>query len=236
MSASASRVYGLDNVPLELPIAGVGSRVIAAFLDYLIIGALVAGWIALMVFVVAASFSTGGRLGLAMFALTALGIFVIEYGYFAGFEIGSGGRTPGKMAVGLHVVTRLGARPSWGALLARNLVRTVDLLLGVPLMAFDSMARRIGDRIAGTLVVYATSRGAHEEPIVLRTPEGWSSPEVAVLESFLRRAAELDPSRARGIAERLLTAIRRSDESYLADLDDGDPVALLRRATTREQP
>jgi len=33
---AAETVLGLDNVPLDLPVAGVGPRVLAAFLDYLL--------------------------------------------------------------------------------------------------------------------------------------------------------------------------------------------------------
>ena len=38
---SEATVLALDNVPLELPIAGAGTRALAAFLDYLLVGVLI---------------------------------------------------------------------------------------------------------------------------------------------------------------------------------------------------
>jgi hypothetical protein len=41
---SEATVLGLDNIPLELPVAGAGSRALSAALDYLIVGILVVRW------------------------------------------------------------------------------------------------------------------------------------------------------------------------------------------------
>jgi uncharacterized RDD family membrane protein YckC len=235
MSASehAGTIYSLDNVPLDLPIAGVGSRILAGFIDYLVIGVLGLIWIigATTLVIAQIAASRGTSLGLIGMALAILGLFLIEYGYFAGFEIGLGGRTPGKIALGLHVVTRLGAQPAWGLLLARNLVRTIDLAVGVPLMIFDPAARRLGDRLAGTLVVYQDPPVKDSETLARRVPSGWGAPEVALAESFLLRSRELDRDRAAQIAELLLRAIERDEPRLL----DGvrmviDPVLRLHRA------
>ena len=40
-------ILGLDNIRLDLPVAGLGSRTLAAFLDYLGMGALAALWVML---------------------------------------------------------------------------------------------------------------------------------------------------------------------------------------------
>ena len=55
------------------------------------------------------------------------------------------------MALRLRVVTAEGGRPGASALLMRNLVRALDLVFGIPLMAVDPLSRRLGDRLAGTL-------------------------------------------------------------------------------------
>jgi uncharacterized RDD family membrane protein YckC len=221
-------ILALDNVPLELPIAGVGSRILAGFLDYTLVGLLMGGFVALALY----GSVVGRRAGFLgpgwWFALVILGLFVIEYGYFAGLEVALGGRTFGKRALGLRVVTREGGRPGPAALLLRNTVRLGDLLVGVPLMALDPLARRLGDRLAGTLVVHARPR---ERDLVLgRVPRGWSGREVAVAESFLRRAGDLEPQRARPMARRLLELIERDDPSLMAGIEpDRDPVETLRR-------
>jgi len=230
-----ARVFGLDNVALDLPIAGVGSRVLAGFLDYLAVFALAIVWLIVSVMASSAIMRANTTLGFVALAVVFLGIFLVEYGYFAGFEIATGGQTPGKMALGLVVVTRQGARPGRGALLARNLVRTIDLLVGVPLMAIDATARRLGDRLASTVVVYQNPPVV--EAALTRVPQGWGGADVALLESFLRREPELDRIRARRVASQLVAAIRRDNPAYLEGIGDtGDPVALLRRATQAERP
>jgi len=216
-------VLGLDNVPLELPVAGPASRALAAFLDYLIVGIVVFLWggACLALFAV--------RRGLQWWALAAflVGLFVIEYGYFATVEILRGGQTFGKWAVGLRVVTREAARPGTAAFLIRNAVRSVDLIIGVPLMVLDDLARRLGDRLAGTVVVHveASRRGAVVLP---RAPRGWSAQEVALLESFLWRAPEMEPWRAEHLARQLLDCIRHDDPDLAARVDPArNPVEAL---------
>jgi len=231
VTENEGRVYGLDNVALDLPLAGVGSRVLAGFLDYLLVGVLATIWL-IGAFALAAVLARARPwAGALTFASALLGLFLIEYGYFAGFEIATGGRTPGKMALGLTAVTRQGAVPTWGGLLARNLVRTADLLIGVPLMMLDPAARRLGDRLAGTVVIYQVAPVGLREAPLARVPRGWGAREVTLLESFLRREPELDREQARQVATRLLAAIRRDDPDLLADQPDAaDPIALLRLA------
>src|SRR4026209_2410269 len=80
---SETTVLGLDNIPLELPIAGAGSRALSGFLDYLIVAILTFAWGAACL---AVSFAQP-RLGWWMLALFIVGFFLAEYGYFAGVEI-----------------------------------------------------------------------------------------------------------------------------------------------------
>lgn len=68
------------------------------------------------------------------------------------------GRTLGKRALGLRVLSRDGAPVGWMAAITRNLLRTVDMLpfgyaLGLVSSLFDPHGRRLGDLVAGTVVV-----------------------------------------------------------------------------------
>jgi uncharacterized RDD family membrane protein YckC len=221
---SEATVLGLDNVPLELPIAGPGSRTLAAFLDYLVVGIAVILWGALCLGVSAVARGAGWW----MLALFLIGFFVIEYGYFATIESVREGQTFGKWAVGLRVVTREATRPGTAAFLIRNAVRSVDLVTGIPMMATDPLARRLGDRLAGTLVVHVevSSRDA----VLHRTPRGWSAHEAALLESFLWRAPEMEPFRAERLARQLLECIQHDDPALASELDHGlSPVDALGR-------
>jgi hypothetical protein len=94
---------------------------------------------------------------------------------------------------------------------------------------FDPRARRLGDRLAGTLVVHERERAA--EVLVTRVPAGWSAREVAVVESLLRRAGTLEQGRAARLAEDLLSRVERDDAALLRDVPAGlPPVERLRRA------
>jgi uncharacterized RDD family membrane protein YckC len=221
--SSEATVLGLDNIPLELPIAGAGSRALSAFLDYLIVGIVVIVWGVSCALV-------GGLAKLGWWALAAflIGFFVIEYGYFAGLEIARQGQTFGKWALGLRVVTRDGGRPGTSAFLIRNAVRTVDLLVGVPMMATDGLARRLGDRLGGTLVVHVHAPA--RETVARRTPRGWDAQEAALLETFLRRARDMEAWRAQRLAGQLLGCIAEDDPDLAASIDPGlGPVEALRR-------
>ncbi len=217
-------ILALDNVPLGLPVAGVGSRVLAAFLDYVLVSLAMLVWVVASLVVgrtLAPSFGWG-------LALIILGYFLIEYGYFAGCEIALGGRTPGKRALRLRVVTRHGGRPGAPALLLRNAVRSVDLLTGVPLMALDPLSRRVGDRLAGTLVVH--DRPPEADVVVRRVPAGWGGREGAIVESFFRRRGDLEAGRAEALAHRLLALVERDDPALLLGIAGADAAETLRRA------
>jgi uncharacterized RDD family membrane protein YckC len=227
---SETTVLGLDNVPLDLPIAGAGSRALAAFLDYLVIGIAVFIWGIVCI----VGSSMGARAGWWMLALFLVGFFLIEYGYFAGVEVARKGQTLGKWALGLRVVTREGGRAGTAAYLIRNAVRSVDLVTGVPLIVTDPLARRLGDRLAGTLVVHTQSAPARET-IVHRTPRGWNAQEAALLENFLRRAPGMEAWRADRLARQLLACIERDDPALASEIDRSTgPVEALRRVMEAE--
>jgi uncharacterized RDD family membrane protein YckC len=222
-------LLGLDNIRLELPIAGVGSRSLAAFLDYLIVAALAFAWVLFCLVVLSAA---------ETWAIVALflGIFVLEWGYFAISEIAGGGRTLGKRAANLRVVTAEGGSPGAGALLARNLVRSLDLVFGIPLMAIDPLSRRLGDRLGGTLVVH--ERRTEASTLLLgRVPRGWGAREVAAVESFLARARGLEnEAHTYQMADRILERLRRDAPDLLTGIDDrSNPVKAIRRALQVEE-
>jgi hypothetical protein len=141
-----------------------------------------------------------------------------------------GGKTLGKRALQLRVVTAEGGTPGAGALLIRNLVRSIDLLVGVLLMAFDPLSRRLGDRLAGTLVIH--DRRPEVGPLLGRVPPGWGARELAAVEALLARAGTVeDPALVRRLADRVLDRIRRDAPGLLAGVDTGaDPLAAIRRA------
>ena len=223
-------ILGLDNVRLELPLAGLGSRTLAVAIDYFLLFLLLALWftagLGLMPLV---GISGGWVLG-----VLTLGSFLLQWSYFAAFEIAAGGQTPGKMMVGLRVVSRRGGRTTPAAILVRNFIRTLDVLVAAPIMAIDRRSRRLGDFVAGTLVVH--HRDDRLAPMQLgRHPASWGAREVAVVESFLRRAELMDRETATEMAERLLRWIADTEPAFWAEVEPSlagseDRVGELRQA------
>ena len=92
---STGAVLGLDNIRLELPVAGVGSRILAAGVDSLVVALAMAAWAAIAFLVLPSA------LGDWRWAILVLGFFALDQGYFVVSEIATRGRTLGKTAVGL---------------------------------------------------------------------------------------------------------------------------------------
>jgi uncharacterized RDD family membrane protein YckC len=216
-------ILALDNIRLDLPVAAVASRCLACIVDGFFVVVLI-----LILLLLCSALMLWSR-AWGRVAIVA-GAFLIDWGYFAGMEVTTRGRTLGKMTLDLRVVTTAGAEPTSGALLLRNLVRWIDLFVGVPLMAWDPLARRLGDRLAGTLVVHAGGREA--ATVVLgRVPAVWGAREVVVVERFMARAGSLHDLRARDeMALRLLALVERDAPDLVAGLDRRDPLAALRQA------
>jgi uncharacterized RDD family membrane protein YckC len=58
-----------------------------------------------------------------------LGFFMLRTFWFIGFELGSRAATPGKRLMGIRVVARDGGRLTADAVVARNLIRELELFL-----------------------------------------------------------------------------------------------------------
>lgn len=220
-------ILGLDNVALDLPLAGLGSRLLAVALDLVAISVLAAlAGLGLALLVSWVELSAGWAMAIFVVAL-----FVLQFGYFAICEVATGGSTPGKSMVGLRTVSSLGGKPSAGAVLVRNFLRAFDFLFGWVLIAVDSRRRRIGDLVAGTLVVHL--RPESPDAVRLgRVPPSWGSREIAVVESFLARAGRMEAERARDLGGRLVAWMRRREPELTgtpAPRPDEDPVELLHR-------
>ena len=216
-----------EHVVLDYEIAGLGSRAAAALIDILILGGLALSSGILLAIMNRLGLSPG-RLGGAVLILIG---FAAWYGYFTLFEGLRGGQTPGKRRLGLRVVADTGQPAGIGAAAIRNLLRPADFLpppylLGALLVGLHPRAKRLGDMVAGTVVV----RDRPQEDQVRLAPlpeEGIAAPELGdeefrLLGSFLARSGELSPeTRARlaeGLSTRLADALGRVEAPEGADL------------------
>jgi uncharacterized membrane protein SpoIIM required for sporulation/uncharacterized RDD family membrane protein YckC len=203
-----------EHVVLDLEIAGIGSRTLAAVLDMLILGG---GFLAFVVSLgILAGF--GFTVGRAGALLLLLGGFAFGNGYFILFEGMRRGQTPGKRIAGIRVVMDTGHAVTPGAAVARNLLRVADFLpppylTGTLLVAFHPRGKRLGDMVAGTIV---TRDRPHEAAAPAREPATTTAApsipelddeEFRLLARFAGRHGDLSPeARARvaaGLAARL---------------------------------
>jgi hypothetical protein len=84
--------------------------------------------------------------------------FLVVTGYWIVFEHRWQGRTPGKRMFGLRVVGERGLRLDLAQIVLRNLLRLVDLMpgfggIGASFLVLHPEHRRLGDLVAGTVVV-----------------------------------------------------------------------------------
>lgn len=187
-----------EGVALRLPAAGPVPRALAWCIDLLLRLALVmlAGTV----------FGLLGRGGMGFYMVA---MFLVFWFYPVLFEALWDGRTPGKRALGLRVVAADGAPIGWLASFVRNLLRVVDMLpfgyaTGLVASLFDPWGRRLGDLVAGTLVVHVPPQRAS---VALRSDAALAPPvplqphEQAALLAFAERAPRLTAARQLELAE-----------------------------------
>ena len=148
----------------------------------------------------------------------ALLMFVLMWAYAVVCEVWFGGQTLGKRAMGLRVVSADGAPVTLVPSVLRNLLRVVDILPGVYGVGLvstlvDPHARRLGDIVAGTMVVHARELPPGQQvPAVsaLPLPLALSADEQAALVDYAERAGQLTVQRQEELANLLtpLTGLR----------------------------
>ncbi len=260
-----------EEVPLVFELAPVGSRALAFVVDFLIIAAsvllvVVIAWEALKGAYSELDLDRANVIG----AIVDLTIFVVWNFYFIITELRWQGRTIGKRMAGIRVIARDGGPLSADLVFARNLTRDLEML--IPLLAIiqprvigledpalltvcwlwlgilalmplmNRYRARIGDLVAGTLVVAAPAERllpdlvAKEDPTSATSDIGGGDPaypftteqldtygirELQILEDVLRRYPDqIDPELLGTIADKIQTKIAwhspdgRSAEAY----------------------
>lgn len=217
-----------EQTSLDYPLAGLGSRFLALALDSLI--QFVAAMVLLVLWLLLAAAGLAFPQVSTWFAAALLLLlFLLYYGYFAFFEAIWNGQSPGKRYTRLRVIKDSGRPINPYEAIARNLLRLVDQLPGIYAVGILSMLisprnKRLGDWVAGTVVV-------HEKPFegmkfALELPEETAAPvtpdarlsleEFELVETFLQRREALAPDvrlrTAEQIAERLRAKLGLSQE------------------------
>ena len=134
--------------------------------------------------------------------------FAVEWFYPIVFELLPGAATPGKRALGLQVTMDSGLPVTPSASVARNLLRAIDFLpaafaFGLLSMLLRRDFKRVGDIVAGTLVVHSrhlqlAAALPPAEPLAPRVPLTRAQ-QVAVLQ-LAGRTRRLTPERVDELA------------------------------------
>ncbi len=248
-----------DRVDVETPelvvvsydLAGVGSRMNAALIDYAVCLFLI-----FVVFALGASAmprdvvarARPDEFGGWALAILILAQFVVMWGYYVLFEALADGRTIGKRIMRLRVVRDGGLSVTFGTSAVRNLMRIIDMqpgftyVVGILTMILNKQGKRLGDIASGTIVVReevlppiaasVASAGANAATVAaVRMQAELSEPEFALLERFVERRNDLDAPRRAAFVEQL----GQRFASHLRADTEGSPLARLLRLHAAER-
>jgi len=214
----SARMVTPEAVALEFQTANVGSRILAYVIDMaVVIAGIFAGLFAVALL--------GQATDLVVPDWVAITIVLVVLpswwlGYFIAFETLWRGRTLGKAALGLRVVTTEGAPVRFRHAAIRGLLGLVDFAIASGFFAvmFILLTRdnqRLGDLVAGTLVLRERSGLAAPAPVSFAAPAGLEAytatldtsrltiEEYQAVRTYLLRAASLPPGPRAALALQL---------------------------------
>lgn len=212
-----------EAVILEFETGGVGSRAIAKFIDVLIQIVAFLAVALVLTFALGAAGGSGSGAETIVIVLVVLTGFLILFGYPAGSETLWNGKTVGKAALGLRVVTREGAPIRF----RHSAIRAVTALVEIYAFAFVSILtcvtsrnnQRVGDLMGGTIVIRERTAGDRAVAVSFPPPPGLesyvrsldvsslTSEQYGVVRSFLMRVFQFTPEARMALAVRLANPV-----------------------------
>jgi uncharacterized RDD family membrane protein YckC len=234
-----------ENIELNYALAGAGSRAAAYFIDILIMFFAGQLFVNLLTYLLAGLMRVFAGSELWAGAVASLLFFAVYNGYFIFFEWLLNGQTPGKRLLHIRVIQQGGYALRFFDTLVRNLLRVIDFIplfygVGLVSLLLSRYCQRLGDLVAGTLVVHqepvATGSLLEDLPGASASDESISAAQLAVIpgdvftlvSEFLGRRSELAPRPRQEIGAELVDLVRRtsginpparqSTENFLAAL------------------
>lgn len=234
--ASGEGIVTPEAVLLEFADAGLGSRSLAFVIDLAVRG--------LIVWLVFLGLAAGGLVldETLLVVVSIATLFAVLLVYPAAFETAWNGRTPGKLVMGLRVVTVEGAPVRFRHAAIRSALGIVDFLVSAGSLAIVSAlatrrSQRLGDLAAGTVVIRERQATGASRPVEFVPPPGWERYATALdvsalrddayvlIRSFLLRVHDLAPEARRSRSADLAAAVAGLID---APLPEGtDPEAFL---------
>jgi uncharacterized RDD family membrane protein YckC len=216
-----------EGITLDMPLAGAGSRFIAAVIDTTL------QLLTLLGLFILTRLAPDSGVVAALFVALAFAVFTA---YDILFETLASGRTPGKRWTGLRVVTVAGGPIRFTTSAVRNLLRLVDILpgsylVGIVTIILSKKNQRLGDMAAGTLVVrerttvssgpWSTGLPAADDADL----DGWdptalTADEVATVRRFLERRTTLTQEARARLGAELAGRLRPKVAAPVENLSD----------------
>ena len=232
-----------EHVTLSYEVAGPSSRMVAAFLDHLIIALTIA---AVVLLAVSLQVTIAQSMSVAI-AIIVGGPLLLVVVYFTIFEVSWSGQTPGKRAAGLRVMRDDGTPVSLLDVLIRNTVRIVDFLpylyfVGGTVSFFQRHGKRLGDLAAGTVVVKLRetsltevgdrpdrAEGAAEAlgSVARSAARSLTAAELSSIRRFLDRRSEFDRDVRSRLAREMLSAVADKLPAEAIATGEQNPEAVL---------
>lgn len=204
-----------EGVPLRLDLAGPGSRLLAGLFDAAILA--IGYLLVLLVLMFPLAFDATG-VSAFVAGLLIGGSLLVALAYHVLFHLFFGGQTPGKRVLGIRVASADGQPATAIQFVLRALLMPVDALLWIPVpvglvaMAATERHQRLGDLVAGTLLVRTRRTAPATEPLPERS---WSGLQSRTLPLTPGTAAHLAPE-DREVLRDLLTRTELTDRARRA--------------------
>lgn len=171
-----------EHAALEFELAGLGSRFMAHAIDMMVIvTVLITLWLFLVLgplaFLVRDALGSAETFGSYSIALMILISFAVLWGYYFLLEGYYQGTTLGKKAMGIRVIREDGLPIGFYEAAVRNFVRAADAFppptyfLGGMVMHLDGTGKRLGDMVAGTIVI----RESFPQTVESRSGAAWAA-------------------------------------------------------------
>ena len=180
-----------QNIEIEYDLAGVGDRIVAYLIDFLI-------YIAYYI-IIFYLMQYAGKSGGYYYLLVAI-IPILLYQLLC--EVFMNGQSIGKRVKNIRVISLDGNQPHIGQYLIRWLFRIIDTMMSSGLVAILSIAlspkgQRIGDMLAGTTVVRTTRKTNIDDTLFMETEDNYvvkypesinlSDQDISLLKEVLNR-------------------------------------------------
>jgi len=203
-----------EGIALPITVASKGARIGALMIDFALIGALMIATTVLLIYIGSGTFDGFDAIGGSvankksaiasalefLFVVWLIAMFLFRNAYFLFFELGPRGATPGKRVTGIRIAARDGGRLGVDTVIARNLLRDIELFLPLTFVSamgsdggagtaaavwflifalfpfFNRDRLRAGDVVAGSWVVEVPKRKLEAAMTAARAPTDAAPP------------------------------------------------------------